>query len=203
MKWKIPTVSHPSRLPVLKPWASLTGAERRREIVRYAKRNSGKAVTLNFAATFQLYIAKSKQPMREISKRMNAELRKDDLHHLPVMLVLEATQDDGRLHLHGVYLDCGLSKQQVQQPMRRAVGYVSGRSGSRQFYAKSLHFADGWNSYSSKAMVRTRRLLGLSNENQLCWTSHSLTRRVRDDYEAVRLGKIPAANNPNPIRPAA
>jgi hypothetical protein len=197
MTRKATSVYHPKHLLVLRPWRALTRAEKCREVVRYATRNSGLAITLNFGPDFQSYLAAStsQEPMRVIGKRMNAELARHDLNRLPIMLVLEATKEEARLHVHGVYLAGGCSKQTIGASMRRAVGVVSGRGGARQFKAKHLYGADGWWSYINADVDWTRQLLGLSSNDQLRWTSHSMTRLVRNNYEAVRLGRNPAAND--------
>jgi hypothetical protein len=184
---------------MLIPWHKLTKAQKHCEIVRYARNQRGSAITLNLGADFESYLASTQNPMRSVAKRMNAELRKNDLRHLPVLLVLEATKESQRLHLHGVYIGNGYSKQQLQQAMRRAVGYIDGRQGSRQFKERLLYDADGWFRYLKKDTKRTRRIINLISDDRLCWTSQAMTQRVRDEYEAVRLGHKPVANISGPL----
>lgn len=149
------------------PWDRLSPAERNREVVRYAKRHRGEAVTLNLKPETEALLHGQQHPMRVISKRMNGELNRLDLRQLPVLMVLEATRPEGRLHLHGVCLTTGYSSLLVQKAMRRAVCYVEGRRGSRQFKAQSIYAADGWMKYLSKDCRWTARLLGELPEERL------------------------------------
>lgn len=187
---------------VMKRWKDLSSADKHREIVRYAASHGGRAVTLNLSPAFAAYLTGKEKPMREVGKRMHAELRKLDLHHLPLFLVLEATRATMRPHLHGVYINYGVPQKAIQVAMRRAVGFVPGRSGSRQFKATNIHAADGWCKYTRKDIKWTRKVLSLSGDDRLWWISHSMTRAVRDDYEAARLGHLTAANTNTPKRSA-
>lgn len=190
-----PTDHIPSmQLPVLKRWKDLTPQQRHREIVRAAFRHGGRAVTLNMAPAFADYLVTAANPMRLIGKRMNAELNVADLAALPILLVLEATRGDGRPHLHGVFIGNGAPHFKVQQVMRRAVGTITGRSGSRQFLAKTLYEPDGWGRYIHKDRKSTRRLLALSDDERLSWVSRPMTQFAQNDYEAVRLGLGMASN---------
>lgn len=182
----------------LPPWYRLTTQQRHREMTRYAQGHQGYALTLNLRPEFAELLRDQEKPMRTIGKRMNAELNRLDLRQLPVLLVLEATRPEGRLHLHGVYLAGGIPKRRIQEAMRRAVGYIPGRSGSRQFQAKLLYAADGWNNYIVKDRGWTKKLLSLSDDEQNWWVSHRMTQIVCKDYEDTRLGRKAAANNNGP-----
>ncbi|MCB6179034.1 hypothetical protein LHP98_12955 [Rhodobacter sp. Har01] len=177
------------------PWSKLTKTEKNREIVRLAHQNRGRAVTLNLSPDFANYLMGNEAPMRQVGKRTHAELKKLDLHRLPILLVLEATKGDRRPHLHGAFIANGVPEQAIQKAMRRAVGYVPGRSGSRQFFAKEIFAPDGWSNYLLKDKGFTQKLLSLADDRRLWWVSHSMTRLVRDHYEAVRARKLQAANN--------
>lgn len=138
-------------------------------------------------------------PMRLIGKLMNAELNNADLASLPILLVLEAARKDGRPHLHGVFIGGGTPTLKVQHVMRRAVGHIVGRSGSRQFKAKNIYAPDGWVSYIHKDRKSTRKLLALSDDEHLSWISRPLTQLAHDVCEAVRLGRVKTSNsNANP-----
>lgn len=180
--------------PILRRWKDLTPEQRHREIVRAASKHNGQAVTLNMAPAFADYLVTAANPMRLIGKRMNAELNVADLAALPILLVLEATREDGRPHLHGVFIGNGTSTLKVQQVMRRAVGYITGRSGSRQFKAKNIYAPDGWASYIHKDRKTTRRLLALSDDERLSWVSRPMTQFAQNDYEAVRRGHGATSN---------
>ncbi|TGN68563.1 hypothetical protein E4L95_01010 [Paracoccus liaowanqingii] len=181
------------------PWDRLSPAERNREIVLYAERHRGGAVTLNLKPETEALLHGQQHPMRVVSKRMNAELNRLDLRQLPVMMVLEATRPEGRLHLHGVCLTTGYSSLLIQKAMRRAVGCVEGRRGSRQFKAQPIYAADGWMKYLSKDCRWTARLLGELPVERLWWVSHAMTQIVRDDYEAQRLGLVETSNTNCPM----
>lgn len=179
----------------LTPWRCLSRAEKHREIIRYAGQNGGYALTLNFRPDFEAYLRKQVHPGRQLGKRVNRELVRKDLRDLPVLLAIEATGPEGRLHLHGVFLPRSHSRAFLHETMRSAVGRVSGRSGSRQALSKLIYGPDGWTNYIKKDSNFTRRLLSLSGDQALCWVSHAMTRVVRDEYEAVRLAnRLPPAN---------
>jgi len=179
---------------IIKRWKDLNTDERHRELIRCAARHAGQTVTLNFAPDFADRFQNTAAPMRLIGKRMNAAFKKADLVALPVMLVLEATRDDGRPHLHGVFIGNGLSKQHIQQVMREAVGLVPGRRGARQFMAKNIYSPDGWTSYIYEDRKVTRKMLKLAEDERLTWVSRAMTACARDTYEAVRLGRTSTAN---------
>lgn len=184
--------------PILRPWSKLADYQKHREIVRFAYDNRGQAVTINLSPSFEDYLTGKMKPMRQVGKRMHAELRKLDLHRLPILMVLEATRAEKRLHLHGVFIPNGEPKSSIQEAMRRAVGYVAGRTGARQFHSRLLFEPDGWTTYLSKSRRYTQKLMSLGDERSLCWVSHSMTRLVRDHHEAARTGKITAANTSLP-----
>jgi len=189
----------PSHALTYRPWDRLDPTERNHEIIRYAERHRGKAVTVNLKPELDIHLRSQEHPMRAVSKRMNAELNRLDLRQLPALMVLEATRPEGRLHLHGVYLEAGYSTPRIQEAMRRAAGYVEGRRGSRQFKAKLVYAADGWRNYLMKDCRWTCRVLGSSSDERLWWVSHSMTRIVRDEYESSRLGLKLSANDNGPM----
>lgn len=183
-----------TNVSVLKRWKDLTRPERRREIIRIVAKHGGQAVTLNLGKSFSQSLLNSPNPMRQIGRRMNAELHTLDLYRLPVLLVLEASPENGRPHLHGVFLSNGAPKYILQDVLRRAVGKTSGHSGSRQFMAKGISAADGWNRYIHKDCKLTRELLNLTADTRLAWTSHPMTQFCRQHYEAIRLGRVTPGN---------
>ena len=143
-------------------------------------------------------------PMRQIAKRMNAALNLADLAALPVLFVLEVTRSNGRPHLHGVFISNGISISRIQKVIRQAVGYVAGHSGSRQFMSCNMYDPDGWAKYIQKDLKHTRRLLKLSNDERLTWVSRPMTQFARDQYKAVRLGRMNTSNfNAKPILQAS
>lgn len=187
------------KLPFLKRWKDLTPEERHREIIRCAAKHGGQAVTLNLAPAFADYLVTTTNPMRQIGKRMNSELNAAELAAFRILLVLEATRADGRPHLHGVFIANDVSRLKVQHVMRRAVGFIAGRSGSRQFMAKNIYAPDGCASYIYKDARATRRFLDLSQHEPLTWVARPMTQFAHDSYEAVRLGLTHAANVNGPM----
>lgn len=173
--------------------------QRRREIVLFAQKQGGYAVTINFGADFEKLLAHQVDPMRTVEKRVNAELGKIDLQHLPMLLVLEAVKGSGRLHAHGVWISDGVPAKNVHRALRYAIGYIEGHAGSRQVSSKKITDADGWLKYISEDCGFTSRFLGIRSRDRLWWATHSITRRVRDEYESVRLGEIAAANVDAPM----
>lgn len=198
MPRKSVTIS-PTQSPIYLPWEKLSTAERHREIIRHAQRHRGYAVTVNLKPEYEEYLHSQAKPMRIVSKRMNAELNRLDMRRLPVLMVLESTRPEGRLHLHGVYMESGYGKPRIQEAMRRATGYIPGRSGSRQFCSKLITAADGWDNYLRKDCRWTKRILKLASDGRLWWVSHPMTQVVPDEYEAVRLGHAPAADLNNSL----
>jgi hypothetical protein len=189
-----------TNVSVLKRWKDLTKLERHREIIRIAGSHDGKAVTLNLGQSFTQSLLRSPDPMRLVGKRMNAELNARDWSHLPVLLVLEATREHGRPHLHGVFISNGIPNTSLQSVMRQAVGRIPGRSGSRQFLAKQLYKPDGWTCYVHKDHWITRKLLSLSKDLSLTWVSHPMTQFCRQHYEVIRLGRMTPGNiNAKPV----
>lgn len=184
-----------SRSPLIKRWKDLSPTERRREIIRAAHRHGGKAVTLNLTPSFAKSLVAANDPMRKIRKCMNAELRAADLAMLPVLLVLEAERKDGRPHLHGVFVGNGIPTLKIQYVMRKAVGSIPGRSGSRQFKAKNLYAPDGWKDYIHKDLKSTLKLLKLVTDERLSWVSRSMTQMAVADYESIRLGLVATSNS--------
>ena len=174
----------PRHTPSLKPWIKLNPEQKRREIVRFATKQRGRALSLNLSPSFEAHLLGNGKPMRDVGKRMHAELRKLDQHLLPILLVLEATKDSKRPHLHGVFIPNSVHHRAIHFAMRKADGYVPGRSGSRQLHAKYLFEPDGWSNYLSKHIKFTRKLMVLASDQRLWWTSHSMTRAARDNYEA-------------------
>lgn len=184
----------PSHSPVLKRWKDLSPTERHREIVRCAANYNGHAVSLNLSPSFQKYLRSSAEPMRQVGKRMNMELNSDGLSALPALMVLETTGSALKTHLHGVFVADETSVPKIQRIMRRAGGYIRGKSGSRQFKAKSIYQPDGWTNYISKDCRMTRRLLALAPDDRLWWVSRAMTQLARDYYECMRKGQVTTGN---------
>lgn len=187
--------------PELRPWDRLSPSERRREIIRFAKEQGGQAVTINLGPKVQVSLLSRKEPTRFLAKRMIEQLNKLDLRRVPLMMVLEATRKVGRLHLHGVYLDRGYSREQLHLAMRRAAGLIKGRPGSRQLDARLLYDADGWLNYIEKDAKWTSRFL--QADAALCWVSRPMTQMAREHYEATRLGQKQAANTNGLVQDAS
>lgn len=189
--------------PILPPWKRLNRMAKIKEAISYAGAQGGFTINLNFSQRVQDLLITQKNPMQTIRKRMHEELRAMDIHHLPLVLVLEATRPAGKLHLHGVIIPRGCSEERIQKAMRRAAGYVSGHSGSTQFYSTEITDASGWYVYLRKDKAHTRRLMNLTSEKPLWFISRSMTQAVREDYEARRLGHLASANaNSAPVSDA-
>ncbi|WP_417589145.1 hypothetical protein [Pararhodobacter oceanensis] len=174
--------------PVLPQWRRLTKEEKAKVFVNYAANNGGRAITLKLSQNRARYVNGHDKPMRQISKRMNKELRAVDLCWLPIFLILEVEKNNIVPHLHGVYVGNGVQKDTVQAAMRRAAGYVQGRSGSRQYMERQIYDAEGWSKYILKDCTTTRRLLRVADESSLYWVSRTMTQLARDDYETRGLG---------------
>lgn len=178
----------------LPPWKNLTLRERIREIVIHAHRNAGRTVNLNLSPQFEEHIRTHSDPMTAVRKRVHRELSKVDLASLPLLLVLETTDDTARPHLHGVFIPNDIDIAVLKNALRRAVGYVEGREGSTQIKSDLIDRPIGWATYISMVLHRTRKKLLVNRDEQLVWTSHSLTSPARDHYESVRLGRLKPAN---------
>jgi hypothetical protein len=178
----------------LPPWKNLMLQERIRKVVLYADQQKGHAVTLNFSDQFAEYIRAHAEPMRQIQKRMNQEFLKLNLQSLPLLLILEVTDESARPHLHGVFIPGGTDVKRIQQAMRRSVGYVLHHRGSRQFKSEIIYDAPIWSKYITKQLRRTKRVLSVNCEKELIWISHAITSATRDHYESIRLGRVKSAN---------
>jgi len=180
--------------PHMSPWSSLDRTEKIKEAILFAGENRAFAITLKISDRLQALLKAQDKPIETIRKRMNAQLRSVDLHHLPLVLMLEATRPGGVLHLHGVVITRGCSLERLQTAMRSAVGYIDGHSGSRQFFAREVSYAEGWLDYLFKDQAHTRKLLSLAKQKELWFVSQRMTQAVREDYEAKRLARLDPAN---------
>lgn len=192
-KKSLPEISAPFS-PYLKRWQDMPLAERNCEIVRCAHRHDGHAVTLNFTLAYAQALFGHERPMRKISQAFSAEMAKRDLRGLRIFLMLEATKETLRPHLHGVVISGDTPMATIQALFRNAVGLIEGRSGSRQFRSKPLYEPDGWNRYIHKDSRPTRKLLLFAQDTRLCWVSHKMTALARNEYEARRATLRKAAN---------
>lgn len=192
-KKSLPEISTPFA-PYLRRWQDMTLVERNREIVRCAQRHNGYAVSLNLAPAYAETLTGREKPMRNVSQRFSAEMSSLDLRELKILLMLEATKDTARPHLHGVVIPGTVSMIAIQNLFRNAVGRIQGRSGSRQFMSKKLYASDGWNGYIHKHASLTRKLLLFAQDTRLCWVSHKMTGFVRNEYETRRMALRQAAN---------
>lgn len=188
-----PLITH-RHSPCMHPWSSLDRSEKIKEAILFAGKNGALAITLKMPERTQELLKAQRKPIETIRKRMNAQLRSVDLHHLPLVLTLEATRPGDVLHLHGVIIPRGCSLERIQTAMRSAVGYIDGHSGSRQFFAKEVSNAEGWLDYLLKDQPHTRKLLKLANKKELWFVSQRMTQAVREDYEARRLALHDPAN---------
>lgn len=195
------TVSITSPVPcVLKHWDRLSKKERHYEIIRYVQTQKGSAISLNLHPKVGSVVSCHAQPARFLSKRINENLNSADLRHFPYLLVIEATRPEGRLHLHGVYLDLGYPKRLIHEAFRKGAGKITGRSGSRQVFSKAVYAARGWHNYILKDAAWTRRFL--EAKVNLRWVSRPMTQIVRDNYETTRLGQAKVANENSPAKRA-
>jgi hypothetical protein len=185
------TRAHSLTLP---PWKNITLRERIREVTIYAEKQNGHAITLNFSGRFEEYIRVHPEPMRQVQKRMNQELLKMNVQSLPLMLILEVTDEITRPHLHGVFVPGGTDLKRIQQAMRRSVGYLLHQRGSRQFKSELIYDAPIWSKYITKQLRRTKGVLSVKGESELVWISHAITHATRALYESVRLGSVAPAN---------
>ena len=121
---------------------------------------------------------------------LNRELVSRSLHNLPILLVLETSRKEKRPHIHGVYIAGEVNPVLVGEAMRKAVGKVPTRTGSRQCCQKDIFNADGWCKYITMDHRFTRRLLHLDADARLWWISHSLFRGTKVYHAAARAEAI-------------
>lgn len=178
--------------PISKRWRDLDESEKRRTALRMASKCGGRAVTLNLSPSFEKQLKKLGRPMREVGKRMNEELNRHGIFNLPILLVLEAAKDNGRLHLHGALIPGDHSIEVIRMAMRKAVGLIAGRPGATQFHEKPIYAADGWDGYVSKQLRQTRKQLEIAIDPRLSWVSRPMTQRARAYHEDTR--RLVAAN---------
>jgi len=150
-------------------------------VIRCAQKKEGRAVTLNLSPTFEQFLCMSSNPMREVGKRMNKELISKGMAGLPVYLTLEVSPE-GRLHLHGVTIPGDQALDAIKTAMRKAVGCVTGRKGSRQLLCKPISNPDGWHRYITQDERITRQYLDLPNETRLHWNSRPMLQLARNHH---------------------
>jgi len=176
------------------PWKHLTLQKRIREVVLHAHRNRGRTINLNLSPQFEEYVRTHRDPMLAVRKRIHRELSKVDLAHLPLLLVLETTEGTARPHLHGAFIPGGADVSVIKQALRRAVGYIEGHAGSRQIKSVPINRPNGWATYISMNLRSSRKKLLVHRDEELVWTSHTLTGPTREYYESIRLGRVKPAN---------
>lgn len=143
-----------------KSWKKMTHHERMQYAANILQNGLGEAFTLNFSEEQEQSFLKSVNPMRSLTGRINAELRKVRLSKLPYMVAFEVSPD-GKVHAHGAYLRRGDEKA-VKLAFRKAGGIIKKRgAAARQLSFRSIYNADGWDSYLKKAKNKTKKAIGV------------------------------------------
>jgi hypothetical protein len=143
-----------------KSWKKMTHHERMQYAANILQNGLGEAFTLNFSKEQEENFLKSANPMRSLTLRLNAELRKAGLAKLPYMVAFEVSPD-GRLHAHGAFLRRGDEKA-VKLVFRKAGGLIKKRgTAARQLSFRSIYNADGWDRYLKKAKNKTKKAIGV------------------------------------------
>lgn len=161
------------------------------EAVACAYRQSGWTINLNFSSSFEETLKQSDDPMRLLSKRVNQKMNEAGLKDIPMLLALEMTRPEERLHAHGIVIADEAMRDQISEALRHAVGYIHGRSGSRQLMMKPISQSQGWANYITKSFYSTRKRLGLEEQRKLWWISRPLTQETRKFHEEY-LRSVPA-----------
>lgn len=176
-----------------KAWLKLSPEEKFRAAIKTTQARGGKAVSLNLSFGRESGSLHSENPMRNLSRRITEALKEQGLSGLPMALHLEVSPE-GRLHLHGVVLAAPDQEAKVKKALRQGAGYVRGHAGSTQVKLVRLTDGDRWHRYIAKDK---RYTLNELYDDRLTYTSQSLTRLARDDYEERRKAQITTATPAN------
>lgn len=143
-----------------KSWKKMTHHERMQYAANILQNGLGEAFTLNFSKDQEQRFLESANPMRSLTLRINAELRKAGLSKLPYMIAFEVSPD-GKVHAHGAFLRRGDEKA-VKLAFRKAGGIIRKRGeAARQLSFRSIYNADGWDGYLKKAKNKTKKAIGV------------------------------------------
>jgi hypothetical protein len=164
------------------------------EGVCQAYRNNGRTIDLNLSPQFEEYVRTHRKPMLAVRKRIHRELSRLNLSRMPMLLVLETTDDAARPHLHGVFILGGADLAAVKHALRRAVGWIEGKAGSRQIKSVQINQPTGWADYICKNLRQTGKNLLVESERELVWMSQSLSQAARERYELTRAGRLVPSN---------
>jgi hypothetical protein len=138
----------------------MTHHERMQYAANILQNGLGEAFTLNFSEEQEQRFLESANPMRSLTLRINAELRKAGLPKLPYMVAFEVSPD-GKVHAHGAFLRRG-DEEAVKMAFRKAGGIIRKQgTAARQLSFRSIYNADGWDGYLKKAKNKTKRAIGV------------------------------------------
>lgn len=171
-----------------KPWRDLWAHERFiRACEAAADQPFARTFTLNFSpareAALQDHAAPDDVLRRSIAKELKALFGRS----LPFAFCFD-TNDEGRLHAHGIILPGQLGEMQatdaaLSQALARSGGKVKGKSGSRQVSIGVLADGLGWAAYALRNRQKVFQQLPVK---KLTFVSDELTRIAKSHHEAHR-----------------
>lgn len=135
-------------------WRRLTDLQKFTLAVRAAGALHGLTFNLNLSKSRRAALVKSDDPLRQITKYLNRELKKAELTATPYALTLEISPQ-GRLHIHGVILPYPGTTEPLKGALMASGGKLPGRTASRQVHLKQIDDADGWVGYCLKDTKKT------------------------------------------------
>lgn len=178
--------------PVIPRWRDLDRVEKLRAAVDAASTRGGYSFSLNLSVGREWGFAERENAMRGFGKRLSQAFRKCGLPMLPVAVVLEAAESEGKLHMHGVVTLEGHDLRQVKSALMEAGGRIPGRARSRQCQMDQIYDNAGWFGYITKAMKLTSREV----PGRLIYISDPMIRHAKLFHEEYVRREPPANNDP-------
>lgn len=187
-----------------KPKDKLSSAEKFSAAVWATAAAQGTAVSLNLGISREGMLLYHDDPKRRMTQNLSKQLAAVGLGDIPYAFVFEFTDSDygGRLHLHGVIDNSGLSVSQNQllrEALVKAASTARGAvGGQRQLDMAPLYNPAGWADYLLEDTAKTKRELRLDDPFMI---SKRMRRMARTHFELLRTEVLSAKGNAKAERP--
>ena len=169
------------RTPITGSWERLSSDDRLQLIFQHASQKDAVAFSLNFTTKKFTDLNASGDPVRSLSRSINRAAKIALGYLLDVAFIFEHTAA-GRLHVHGcAIVPAGVDLDCFRKILKAAGGKVTGLGSGRQCDISEMNNSAGWHGYCSKAVARTRRLLGTE---KIAFVSLGLRQSTEAAYRA-------------------
>lgn len=192
---------------VSKAWGDrLSPAEKFSAAVWATAAAQGTTVSLNLGVSREAMLRHHHDPRRRMMQNLSKHLAAAGLGDIPYAFVFEFTDsdDDGRLHLHGVIDTSGLTaseNQLLQDALIKAASAAAGAlGGQRQLDMAPLYNPAGWADYLLEDTAKTKRKLGLDDPFMI---SKTMRRMARTHFEQLRSEALRAVDASKPEVPGS